>query len=96
MADDLLHRIVSAGRLSHLRPAAWTCCGVTRAPTPICSRYATRADWSEPHYERMLTDNALRHRMGIIARKRVVERFTVQRWNDSYRERYSELTGAAR
>ncbi|MGW9631384.1 thioredoxin domain-containing protein [Agromyces sp. NPDC055520] len=22
-------------------------------------RYATRADWSEPHYERMLTDNAL-------------------------------------
>ena len=22
-------------------------------------RYATRADWSDPHYERMLTDNAL-------------------------------------
>ena len=22
-------------------------------------RYATRADWSEPHYERMLTDNSL-------------------------------------
>ena len=40
---------------------------------------------------RLLTDNALRHRMGIIARKRVVERFTVQRWNDSYRERYAEL-----
>ena len=28
-------------------------------------RYATRADWSQPHYERMLTDNALL--LGVIA-----------------------------
>ncbi|KRE21472.1 thioredoxin domain-containing protein [Agromyces sp. Soil535] len=34
--------------------------------SPLCDaieggffRYSTRADWSEPHYERMLTDNAL-------------------------------------
>lgn len=44
----------------------------------------------------LLTDNGLRHRLGGLARQRVVERFTLQRWNDSYRERYSELTGAAR
>jgi glycosyltransferase involved in cell wall biosynthesis len=41
---------------------------------------------------RLLTDNGLRHKLGGLARKRVVERFTVQRWNDSYRERYAELT----
>lgn len=29
-------------------------------------RYATRADWSEPHYERMLTDNA--QLLGVAAR----------------------------
>ena len=28
-------------------------------------RYATRADWSDPHYERMLTDNALL--LGVVA-----------------------------
>ncbi|MGW4213247.1 GT4 family glycosyltransferase PelF [Lentzea sp. NPDC004789] len=41
---------------------------------------------------RLLTDNGLRRRLGGLARQRVVERFTVQRWNDSYRERYAELT----
>ncbi|MFJ8958921.1 GT4 family glycosyltransferase PelF [Lentzea sp. NPDC102401] len=41
---------------------------------------------------RLLTDTGLRRRMGLLARQRVVERFTVQRWNDSYRTRYAELT----
>jgi glycosyltransferase involved in cell wall biosynthesis len=46
---------------------------------------------------RLLTDNVLRRKLGGLARQRVVERFTVQRWNDSYRARYAELTttGAA-
>ena len=33
-------------------------------------RYATRADWSEPHYERMLTDNALLLDVAVDARRR--------------------------
>ncbi|MEV6239637.1 GT4 family glycosyltransferase PelF [Lentzea sp. NPDC051838] len=45
---------------------------------------------------RLLTDTPLRHRLGRLARQRVVERFTVQRWNDSYRTRYAELTEAGR
>jgi glycosyltransferase involved in cell wall biosynthesis len=43
---------------------------------------------------RLLTDGGLRRRMGVLARQRVVERFTVQRWNDSYRARYAELVTA--
>ncbi|KOV80691.1 GT4 family glycosyltransferase PelF [Nocardia sp. NRRL S-836] len=43
---------------------------------------------------RLLTDGGLRKQMGALARQRVVERFTVQRWNDSYRARYAELVTA--
>ncbi|QFZ20225.1 GT4 family glycosyltransferase PelF [Saccharothrix syringae] len=40
---------------------------------------------------RLLTDGELRDRLGREARQRVLERFTLQRWNDGYRTRYAEL-----
>ena len=41
---------------------------------------------------RLLTDSGLRRTLGGRARQRVVDHFTVQRWNDSYLARYAELT----
>ncbi|GAA1349066.1 GT4 family glycosyltransferase PelF [Saccharothrix algeriensis] len=40
---------------------------------------------------KLLTDSGLRHRLGQLARRRVLEHFTLQRWNDSYQARYAEL-----
>ncbi|MBW4718085.1 GT4 family glycosyltransferase PelF [Saccharothrix obliqua] len=40
---------------------------------------------------RLLTDTELRQRLGGMARQRVLEHFTLQRWNDSYQARYAEL-----
>lgn len=40
---------------------------------------------------RLLTDRGLRRELGQLARQRVMENFTLQRWNDSYQARYAEL-----
>ncbi|GGP78471.1 GT4 family glycosyltransferase PelF [Saccharothrix coeruleofusca] len=40
---------------------------------------------------RLLTDGGLRRELGQRARQRVMENFTLQRWNDSYQARYAEL-----
>ncbi|MEU5696695.1 GT4 family glycosyltransferase PelF [Actinosynnema sp. NPDC020468] len=40
---------------------------------------------------RLLTDDPLRAELGKLARQRVIEHFTLQRWNDSYQARYAEL-----
>ncbi len=40
---------------------------------------------------RLLSDSGLRQRLGSLARQRVLEHFTLQRWNDSYQARYAEL-----
>ncbi|GAB3477057.1 GT4 family glycosyltransferase PelF [Amycolatopsis cihanbeyliensis] len=40
---------------------------------------------------RLLEDTALRHRLGARARRRVLDRFTLGRWNDAYREVYRDL-----
>ncbi|CCH30268.1 GT4 family glycosyltransferase PelF [Actinosynnema sp. NPDC047251] len=40
---------------------------------------------------RLLADGGLRRRLGDLARQRVLEHFTLQRWNDSYQARYAEL-----
>jgi polysaccharide biosynthesis protein PelF len=40
---------------------------------------------------KVLTDTSLRRRLGRVARQRVLENFTLQQWNDSYRGIYSEL-----
>jgi glycosyltransferase involved in cell wall biosynthesis len=39
----------------------------------------------------LLSDTSLRRRLGAAARKRVLENFTLQQWNDSYRAIYAEL-----
>ncbi|QTR06464.1 GT4 family glycosyltransferase PelF [Saccharothrix algeriensis] len=44
----------------------------------------------------LLTDGELRRRLGRLARQRVLEEFTLQRWNDGYRARYAELAFAGR
>ncbi|TCO60543.1 GT4 family glycosyltransferase PelF [Actinocrispum wychmicini] len=40
---------------------------------------------------KLLTDAGLRRSMGQAARQRVLENFTLQRWNDGYRAIYTEL-----
>ncbi|GAA3854541.1 GT4 family glycosyltransferase PelF [Saccharothrix violaceirubra] len=40
---------------------------------------------------RLLKDDSLRRELGKLARQRVMEYFTLQRWNDSYQARYAEL-----
>ncbi|RSM86875.1 DUF3492 domain-containing protein [Kibdelosporangium aridum] len=40
---------------------------------------------------KLLTDTPLRRKLGRVARQRVLENFTLQQWNDSYRGIYSEL-----
>ncbi|MDQ2589099.1 GT4 family glycosyltransferase PelF [Saccharothrix yanglingensis] len=44
----------------------------------------------------LLTDGELRRRLGRLARQRVLENFTLQRWNDGYHARYAELALAGR
>ncbi len=41
----------------------------------------------------LLTDPELRQRLGGLARQRVLERFTLDQWNDAYRTIYHELVG---
>ncbi len=43
---------------------------------------------------RLLEDADLRHAYGVLARKRVVERFTLDQWTNEYREIYAELVPA--
>ncbi|MGX5697936.1 thioredoxin domain-containing protein [Agromyces soli] len=55
---------LSVGDASARALARWTLGTMARSPLfddidGGFFRYATRADWSEPHYERMLSDNAL-------------------------------------
>ncbi|QFZ18350.1 GT4 family glycosyltransferase PelF [Saccharothrix syringae] len=45
---------------------------------------------------RLLTDGELRRRLGRLARQRVLENFTLRRWNDGYRARYAELAARSR
>ncbi|CAM4089708.1 GT4 family glycosyltransferase PelF [Kibdelosporangium persicum] len=40
---------------------------------------------------KLLTDTSLRRRLGRVARQRVLENFTLQQWNDTYRGIYNEL-----
>jgi polysaccharide biosynthesis protein PelF len=40
---------------------------------------------------RLLTDTPLRQRLGRVARQRVLDNFTLQKWNDTYRGIYTEL-----
>ncbi|WP_370941741.1 GT4 family glycosyltransferase PelF [Amycolatopsis sp. cg5] len=42
---------------------------------------------------KLLTDDDLRRGLGRVARQRVLENFTLQRWNDRYRAMYRDLTG---
>ena len=44
---------------------------------------------------RLLQDARLRRTLGTLARQRVLERFTLERWSNAYREIYTELTSAA-
>jgi hypothetical protein len=44
---------------------------------------------------RLLEDADLRHAYGVLARKRVLERFTLDQWTNAYREIYEELVPAA-
>jgi glycosyltransferase involved in cell wall biosynthesis len=41
----------------------------------------------------LLTNPELRRRLGGLARQRVLERFTLDQWNDAYRAIYHELVG---
>nr|WP_052478547.1 GT4 family glycosyltransferase PelF [Kibdelosporangium sp. MJ126-NF4]CEL18918.1 glycosyltransferase [Kibdelosporangium sp. MJ126-NF4]CTQ95279.1 glycosyltransferase [Kibdelosporangium sp. MJ126-NF4] len=40
---------------------------------------------------KLLTDTSLRRKLGRVARQRVLDNFTLQQWNDSYRDIYTEL-----
>lgn len=42
---------------------------------------------------KLLTDDDLQRGLGRVARQRVLENFTLQRWNDRYRAMYRDLTG---
>jgi glycosyltransferase involved in cell wall biosynthesis len=44
---------------------------------------------------RLLENADLRHAYGVLARKRVLERFTLDQWTNAYREIYAELVPAA-
>lgn len=44
---------------------------------------------------RLLGDEPLRRRLGRAARQRVLDNFTVQQWNDAYRDLYAELTSGS-
>jgi len=43
---------------------------------------------------RLLEDADLRHAYGVLARKRVLERFTLDQWTNAYRQIYAELVPA--
>jgi glycosyltransferase involved in cell wall biosynthesis len=40
---------------------------------------------------KLLSDSGLRRQLGQLARQRVLENFTLQRWNDGYRAIYTTL-----
>ena len=42
-------------------------------------------------YVKLLQDAPLRRQLGLAARQRVLENFTLQKWNDTYRGIYTEL-----
>lgn len=44
---------------------------------------------------RLLEDADLRHSLGMLARQRVLERFTLDQWSKAYRELYAVLVPAA-
>lgn len=45
---------------------------------------------------RLLQNAGLRHSLGLLARQRVLERFTLDQWTNAYREMYAELVPAGR
>jgi glycosyltransferase involved in cell wall biosynthesis len=44
---------------------------------------------------KLLTDADLRHAFGVLARRRVLERFTLDQWTNAYRDMYAELVPAS-